>query len=86
MSGPPEHADEHFRPLRPAKGVRLVTAIVLGPLIWLLAFVITSWVLENTNAIEFGVIVAVGSFLGGVLVLIALRAGRDRERRRYERG
>jgi hypothetical protein len=86
MSGPPEHAHERFRPLRPAKGVRLAAAIVLGPVVWLLAFVVTSWIFEQTDAIELGVVVAVGSFLVGALVLIVLRAGREHERRRYERG
>jgi hypothetical protein len=86
MSGPPEHADEHFRPLRPAKGVRLVTAIVLGPVVWVIAFVATSAILEQTDAIELGLLIAMCSFVVGFVVLIVLRWGRERERRRYERG
>lgn len=86
MSRHPEHADEHFRPLRPAKGVRLVTAIVLGPLVWVIAFIATSAIFEQTDAIEIGLLVAMCSFVVGFVVLIVLRWGRDRERRRYERG
>jgi hypothetical protein len=86
VSGPPEHADEHFRPLRPAKGVRLVTAIVLGPLVWVIAFVVTSAILEQSDAIELGILVAMCSFVVGFVVLLVLHRGRDRERRRYERG
>ena len=86
MSGPPGHIDEHFRPLRPAKGVRLITAIVLGPLVWVIAFVVTSVILEKTDAIELGLLVTMCSVVLGFVVLNILRLRRDGERRRYERG
>jgi presenilin-like A22 family membrane protease len=86
MSGPQGHVDKHFRPLRPASGVRLATAIVLGPVVWVIAFIATSAIFEQSDAIELGLLVAMGSFVVGFVVLFYLRWRRDRERRRYERG
>lgn len=86
MSGPPHHADDRFRPLRPASGARLVGAIVLGPFAWFLAFVAVAWLVDETDVIEVFLLITLCSILVALVVLLMLRAGRDRERRRYERG
>ena len=61
--------DERFRPLRPASGVRLVLAIVLGPVLWLASFAIAAVLLDRTDAIEFGLLVTAASILVSFLVL-----------------
>ena len=86
MSGPPRHVEKHFRPLRPATGVRLVTAVILGPVVWVIAFVGTSIVVEMSDAIELGLLITVCSFATGFVILVVVRHARERERRRYERG
>jgi hypothetical protein len=74
---------DRFRPLRPASHARVVAAIVFGPLTWIAAFVITSWVVEYTDAIALGLLIAALSCLFAVIVLSVLRWGRHREERRY---
>jgi uncharacterized protein DUF2530 len=86
VSRPPEHADEHFRPLRPATGLRWIAAVILGPMVWLIAFLVTGLVFEQTDAIEGALIVTASGSAVGLVVLLVLRWARDRERRRYERG
>jgi MFS superfamily sulfate permease-like transporter len=83
MSGPRRYADDHFRPLRPATGRRLLAAIIFGPFAWVVVFLVISWIVDATDAIEVGLLIAFGSFLVGLAVLPVLRAGRERERRRY---
>ena len=65
--------------------MRLTTAIILGPLVWMIAFIVTSVILEKTDAVELGLAVTACSSTFGFLVLIVLRQLRDRERRRFER-
>jgi hypothetical protein len=86
MSGPPRHADDLFRPLRPARGWRFIAAIILGPLAWLIVFMVTAVLVERFDAIEIGLLIALCSFLVGLVVLLVLHAARNRERRRYEPG
>jgi hypothetical protein len=86
MSGPPEHANEDlFRPLRPASGWRLLAAVVIGPFAWLVAFLVVSWLVDETRTVQIGLLAALVSFLIGLVVLLVLRAGRNRERHRHER-
>lgn len=85
MSGPPRHVEDRFRPLRPARGWRLTAAVIIGPLAWLLAFLVVGWLVEQSSAVEIGLLIALGSFLLGLVVLLVLYAARNRERRRYER-
>ena len=76
-------AGDRFRPLRPASHARLAAAIVMGPVLWLAAFAVASWVIELTDAIAYGLLIAAGSFMAAVIVLSVLRWGRHREERRY---
>jgi hypothetical protein len=73
-----------FRPLRPAKGTKLILAAVIGPVAWVIAWLVAAWLIERTNAIEFGLLVTLGSFLFAVPVLGLLAWGRTREERRFE--
>jgi Flp pilus assembly protein TadB len=84
MSGPPRHADDLFRPLRPASGWRLVAAVILGPFAWFVAFTVVAWLVEKSDAVEIGLLITLGSFVVGLIALLVLRAGRNRERRRYD--
>jgi len=85
MSGPPRHAKDLFRPLRPARGWRFTLAVIVGPLTWLLAFLMIGWLVEKFDAVEIGLLIAFGSFVVGLILLLVLHTGRNRERRRYER-
>jgi TRAP-type mannitol/chloroaromatic compound transport system permease large subunit len=75
--------DERFQPLRPASRPKLIAAIVLGPVAWLVVLVIAAWLISFTDAIEFGLLVAAGAFVLAAIVLSVLRLGRRREERRY---
>jgi uncharacterized membrane protein YoaK (UPF0700 family) len=75
--------DDRFRPMRTASGQRLMAAIVLGPFLWVVGLVIVAVLVHRTDAVEFGVLIAVASILVAVPILIALRLGRQREERRY---
>ena len=74
-----------FRPLRPAKGTKLVLAAVIGPVAWVIAWLVAAWLIERSDAIEFGLLLTLGSFLFAVPVLGLLAWGRAREERRFER-
>jgi hypothetical protein len=52
-----------FRPLRPAKGTKLALAAVIGPVAWVIAWLVAAWLIYRDDAIEFGLLVALGSFL-----------------------
>jgi hypothetical protein len=84
VSEPGHQADELFRPLRPARGLRLAAAVVFGPLLWFIAFVFVSIAVDRTNAIEFGLLVTIGSFVVAFPLLVLLRWRRERERRSYD--
>jgi hypothetical protein len=75
--------DEPFRPLRPASGPRLIAAFVCGPILWVAALLLASWLLDRTNAIELGLLLTAASFVVAAVVLSLLRLGRRREERRY---
>jgi hypothetical protein len=75
--------DDRFRPMRTASGARLIAAVVLGPFLWVVALVIVAVLVHKTNAIELGVLIAVGSILVAVPFLILFRLDRRREERRY---
>jgi hypothetical protein len=78
-----EGVEDRFRPLRPASGLRLIAAIVLGPVTWAVTLLVAAWLIEHTDAIEIGLLVTVGSFVVSAIVLSLLRLGRLREERRY---
>lgn len=75
-----------FEPLQPASRASLLAGFVLGPLLWLSAFVIAAWVFEYSWAIAFGLAVTVASFLVSLVVLTLLRKGRLRQEERYVDG
>ena len=75
--------EDPFRPLRPASRPKLIAALVLGPILWLVALVVASWLLGHTDAIELGLLVTAASIVLAAVVLSLLRVGRRREERRY---
>jgi hypothetical protein len=75
--------DEPFRPLRPASRPKRIAALVFGPILWVAALMLASWLLNETNAIELGLLVTAASFVFAAVVLSLLRLGRRREERRY---
>ena len=75
--------EDPFRPLRPASRPKLIAAFVLGPILWLVALLLASWLLDHTDAIELGLLVTAASFVLAVVVLGLLRLGRRSEERRY---
>jgi hypothetical protein len=73
-----------FQPLRPAKGTKLVLAAVIGPIAWVIAWLVAAWLIYRSDAIEFGLLMTLGSFLFAVPVLGLLALGRRREERHFE--
>jgi len=78
-----EQFDEPFQPLRRASGLTLVAAVVLGPILWVAALLVTGWLVKRTDAIELGLLVTAASFVIATVVLGLLRLERRREERRY---
>jgi membrane protein implicated in regulation of membrane protease activity len=74
-----------FKPLRPAKGTKLILAAVIGPIAWVIAWAVAAWLIERSDLIEFGLLVTIGCFLFAVPVLGLLVLGRRREERRFAR-
>jgi hypothetical protein len=75
--------DDRFRPTSMASGPRLIAAIVLGPLLWAVGFMVVALVVHKSDAVELGLLVVVGSILLAAPILIAGRVARRREERRY---
>ena len=86
MSGPPRDTDDRFRPLRPAHGARFAAAIILGPLAWLVAFMVVGWLADKTDVIAVFLFITLCSFPIALVVLLLFRGGRELERRRYDGG
>jgi len=81
-----ENADRppvRFEPLRPASRGRLILGLVLGPLLWLIALVISALVFHYSWAIQLGLVVTAACFVVALLGLALLHAGRRRQERRY---
>jgi hypothetical protein len=76
----------HFEPLRPASRKRLILGLVLGPILWLVAFVVTAIVVHYSYAIAIGLIVAVAAMITALAALALLKWGREREEGRYVDG
>jgi hypothetical protein len=85
VRGHPDADKDLFQPLRPAKGVKLLLAAVIGPVAWIVAWLIAAWLIYRTDAIELGLLITLGSFLVAVPTLALLTWGRNREERRFER-
>ena len=75
-----------FEPLRAASRRRLIAGLILGPVIWLVALMIVAYLLQNSWAIEAGLLIALGAFVIAFAVLAILRRGRIRQERRYVEG
>jgi membrane protein implicated in regulation of membrane protease activity len=86
VSGDADLKSVQFEPLQPASRTRLVLAIVFGPVLWLVALIVTAIVVHRSWAIELGLVVTAVSFLVALVVLTLLHAGRHREERRYVDG
>jgi ABC-type sulfate transport system permease subunit len=76
-------SEGRFRPLRPASRLRLIAALVIGPLMWIVALVVAAWVIDRTDAIGKGLLVTVAAFVVAAPVLGLLWRARKREERRY---
>lgn len=72
-----------FAPLRPASRGRLIAAMVLGPVLWLLALVIVAWTVDKTSAVVLGLAIAAGAFVVAVLVLSWVYVARRRQEKRF---
>ena len=86
MPEDPDTYETRFRPMRPASRSKLIAAIVLGPLMWVVALVVAAWLVHHRDSIEYALAVAATSFVVALLVLLLLRRGRLREERRYAAG
>ena len=83
MSTDPDSPIVRFEPLRPASRRRMVLAIVIGPLLWIVAFVTVGLVLHFSSAIEFGLLIALLSAVLSLILLAGLRLDRVRQEKRY---
>jgi arginine exporter protein ArgO len=86
MSGEHHPSAPTFEPLTRPTTWRLVAGATIGSLVWLVALVVGAIVLDETNAIEIGLVIAGVSCAVASVVLALLRAGRRREERRYADG
>lgn len=89
---PPQHVhhrdvssfDERFEPLRPEDRWKVAVGAIVGPVLWIGAFLVAAWLVAVTDAIELGMLVTLAAFVLSLLLLTALRIGRGREERRRE--
>jgi divalent metal cation (Fe/Co/Zn/Cd) transporter len=72
-----------FEPMRPASRGRALAAVVLGPLLWLVALSVSAVLSQHSGAVALGLLVTLASFVAALLVLSVLHAARRREERRY---
>ena len=57
--------------------------LVIGPILWIAALLLASWLLDRTEAIELGLLITAATFVFAAVVLSLLLLGRRREERRY---
>ena len=67
----------------PRPAGRLIAALVLGPILWLVALIVAAWLFKYSWAIQLGLAVAAATFLLALLVLALVRRGRRRQEMRY---
>jgi hypothetical protein len=79
----PRSPDARFRPLRPASQRRLLVAFVVGPLLWVAALIVVTWVVDRRDAVEAALVVTAASLVMAVPILAGLYALRRREERRH---
>ena len=71
-----------FSPLRLASRSTVVVVYILGPLLWVGALILISYLVQAQDAIEIGLLVAAAAFVVAVVLLLpqrALRLRRERE-------
>jgi hypothetical protein len=68
-----------FSPLERAPRPARIAAALIGPVLWLVMFVVLAIVADKTVAIAHGLAIAAGSFVLAVVVLIPMRHRRIRE-------
>lgn len=83
MSSQSDPRDVHFEPLRPATRRTLILALVIGPILWLVALILAAVVFTHARAVPIGIAVAVGSCLIAMVILNLLLTARRRQERRY---
>ena len=86
MSSESERPAVRFEPLRPASRGQLVAALMLGPVVWLVALIVGAWIFDYTEAIARGLSITVASFLLSLVVLALVHAARRRQERRFADG
>jgi L-lactate permease len=74
-----ERVPARFQPLRISADVTRRVAFILGPLVWLVAFLVVAVVVKRRDAVELALIVVVASFGVGVVAAVAMRRARVRE-------
>jgi hypothetical protein len=67
-----------FEPLQRASAKRRAILLVVGPLMWVVALAVFVDIVRNDFAVETGLLIAFGSFLLALLVLVVARRGRVR--------
>jgi hypothetical protein len=71
-----------FRPLRPASRRRRGLGYLLGSVVWLVALLVLSVVVDRTDAVGIALLVVAASFLLGTVASLLMRRGRLREEER----
>jgi hypothetical protein len=83
MSSQSDPRDVHFEPLHPASRRNVIVALIIGPILWLVALILAAVVFTHTEAIPIGIAVAVVSCLIAMAILNLLLSLRRRQERRY---
>ena len=83
MSNDSKSSTVRFEPLRPASRKRLALAVVVGPLLWVVALSTVAWVLHISSAIELGLLIALIAGVVSTIVLALVRHARIRQEERY---
>jgi len=60
--------------------------VLIGPILWIVGFVVIAWVADTTDLIWLGLQVAGAAFALGLVFLLVMRAQRLREERQPEPG
>jgi hypothetical protein len=79
-----EGSPPRFRPLQRASPPQRIVVLVLGPLLWLLALVVVGLVVEQSRAVEIGLLAVLVSLPLSLAVSVLAWGLRLREERRAE--
>jgi hypothetical protein len=77
-----ERVPARFQPLRISADVTRRVAFILGPLVWLVAFVVVAVVIKRGDAVELALIVLAASFGVGLVAAMVMRRARVRDEAR----